>query len=115
MLSGLLGGYMYLMKGGERNLQTEDAAFKISAKDLSSEFNADAAKATKKYLNKAVEISGVVTSDKNKEMVLNTNIICTMQEPVQIDNGHNTCVKGRILGFDDLMGEIKLDQCYLIK
>ncbi|OYU79683.1 MAG: hypothetical protein CFE23_12855 [Flavobacterium sp. BFFFF1] len=108
-------GYLYVMKGGQRNLQTEDAAFKVTAENLTSEFNVDAAKATKKYLNKAIEINGTVTSCKNKELVLNSNVICTMQTLAALTNGHIVAVKGRLIGFDDLMGEIKLDQCYIIK
>ncbi len=115
LVAGLFLGYTYIMKGGERNLQTEDAAFKISAEDLSAAFSENPAAATKKYLNKAVEVNGKITSSKDKEVVLNDNIICTMQKPTQLNAGQGISVKGRILGFDDLMGEIKLDQCYLTK
>lgn len=115
LIAGFFGGYLYVMKGGERNLQTEDTAYKVNAADLSAEFSQDAEKATKKYLNKAVEIRGTVTSGKDKEVVLNSNIVCTMQQPVKTNASDNVSIKGRILGFDDLMGEIKLDQCYLTK
>ena len=113
--AGLFLGYTYIMKGGERNLQTEEATFRISADELSAAFSENAAAATKKYLNKAVEVTGKITSSKGNELVLNANIICTMQKPTQLNAGESISVKGRVLGFDDLMGEIKLDQCYLTK
>lgn len=109
-------GYNYAIYGGERNLDSEKAQFSVTSKSISDEFSSDIDVANKKYLEKAVAISGVVTSAKNHEVIIDNTIICNFKN---IDNSikvdQNISIKGRIVGFDDLLGELKLDQCFLNK
>ena len=109
------GSYQYVMKGGGRNIETETADYQVQAKDLLVEFNTDAATATKKYLNKTVEISGKVTALEKQQLIIENSIVCDFSKNSTARLGMPSKIKGRLLGYDDLLGEIKLDQCLEVK
>ena len=118
MISAIGGLYWYVMNAGGRNIETEKADFNVTTLAFSKEFTSNNALATKKYLNKAIAISGTITDINVKEnlVVLDETSICQF---LKIDNnlqkGTKITIKGRFTGFDDLMGELKLDQCVILK
>lgn len=108
--------YNYVMHGGARNLTTEKTNFTVASSSITSEFITNVEAANKKYLEKAVAIKGTITASNGNEIILDENIICNLKDPdLSIRNGEIVTVKGRIVGYDDLMGELKLDQCFVIK
>lgn len=118
IIIGLIGfaAYKYVMHGGERNLSSENTDFEVSSKNITAEFTANIEAANKKYLEKAVAITGTVTAISGSEVTLDKTIVCTLKisDPlIKIDQ--KVTVKGRVVGYDDLMGELKLDQCFVIK
>lgn len=104
------------MHGGARNLTSEKTNFTVASSSITSEFITNIETANKKYLEKAVAIKGKITASNAKDVVLDENIICRFKnQDLSIKNGQSITVKGRIVGYDDLMGELKLDQCFVIK
>lgn len=118
LVVGLIGGglgYNYVMHGGGRDLSSETASFTVSSKDIALEFTNNTDAANKKYLEKAVAIHGVITSAKPLEIIIDNTIICKLKEPNNtFKKDQVITVKGRVVGYDDLMGEIQLDQCFPI-
>ena len=111
-----LFSYNYVMTGGARDLTAEEPEFMVTSNDISAEFIANVAVATKKYSDKAIAITGIITAISGKEVILGHSIICNMQEvDPTIQKNQKVTLKGRVVGYDDLMGEIKLDQCLVIK
>ena len=111
-----LFSYNYVMTGGARDLTTEEPEFMVTSNDISAEFTANVAVATKKYSDKAIAITGIITAISGKGVILGHSIICNMQEvDPTIQKNQKVTLKGRVVGYDDLMGEIKLDQCLVIK
>ena len=107
-------GYQYVMHGGARDLKTEEAAFTIDAKTLINEFETNTQLATQKYLNKAIEINGTITTINESNVTLEEVIFCQFKESnPNVKSGQKTTIKGRFIGYDDLLGEIKLDQCFV--
>ena len=107
--------YKFIMTFGARDLETEKTAFTVSTKEIVNEFATDTS-ATTKYLNKAIEIKGVVTQIEEKQLILDGVVICAMKDNVATENkDKQVTIKGRFLGYDDLMGELKLDECSIIK
>ena len=99
-----------------RDIENEKAEFTLSTKTLINEFLVNPNKSEKEYLNKVIEVTGVVTEiNNNNNITLDNKVFC------QLDNSNNSnikigqaiAIKGRIIGYDDLLEEIKLDQCYL--
>jgi hypothetical protein len=102
----------YVFNGGTRDLATEEVAFTVSSKDIIGEFTSNVIIATNKYSDKAISISGKVTAVSDSIVTLDNTIICNFKIPdTNIKNDQSINVKGRLVGFDDLMGELKLDQC----
>ena len=108
--------YNYVMHGGERNLENEETNYTVSSLSITKEFTTNIESANKKYLEKAVAIEGKITASNGNEIILDQNVICNFKKPdPSIKNGQMVTIKGRIIGYDDLMGELKLDQCFVIK
>jgi hypothetical protein len=111
-----LCSYYYVMYGGARDLSSEETAFTVTSTAINNEFTNDLEGSNKKYLEKAVAISGTITKLEDSLVTLDHNIICTLKNPNSvIKNNQPIVVKGRIVGYDDLLGELKLDQCFIIK
>lgn len=104
-------GYNYIMYGGARDLQSEKPEFTTTATSIFEEFSTNSDSATKKYINKAVEISGEVTAVKDSTITLNEKVNCQLQTLSNAKIGEKVTIKGRVTGYDDLLEELKLDQC----
>ena len=106
-------GFNYVMYGGARNLSTEDTAFTVSSKTIANEFASNIEKSNKKYLEKAIAIKGTITKITGKEVIIDNKIICSLKDfDASIKKNQVLTLKGRVVGYDDLMGELKLDQCF---
>ena len=105
-------GYNYVLHGGARNLSSEEASFSITSKTIMDEFANDNEAANKKYLDKAITISGKITSISGNDVILDDVIVCSLTEnDATLKENQTVILKGRVVGYDDLMGEIKMDQC----
>jgi hypothetical protein len=99
-----------------RNIATEKALFTKIAKELIDEYQNDLQTTTTKYLDKTIEINGKVTDVENENLTLNNAIVCytdliTIKE---IKVNTDIKVKGRSIGYDELLGLVKLDQVSII-
>jgi len=100
------------MHGGGRDIQSEESAFKVSSDHLKNEFSNNTDQATKKYLNKTIEISGLISNVLDSIVTIDETIFCKMISFENVKNNKSkVTIKGRLVGFDDLLGEIKLDEC----
>lgn len=106
-------GYNYVMYGGARNLSNEETAFTVSSKSIANEFAANIDVSNKKYLEKAIAIKGTITKITGTEVIIDDSIICNLKDfDSTIQKNQVVTLKGRVVGYDDLMGELKLDQCF---
>lgn len=106
----------YVFHGGARDLATEQTEFNVNSKDIILEFSSDVTSATKKYSDKAISISGRVTEVSDSIVTIDQTIICNLKSPdSNIIKEQTISIKGRLVGFDDLLGELKLDQCSINK
>ena len=110
-----LFSYNYAMTGGGRDLEKEKSEFNMSAVDIFADFSANTEMATKKYLNKAVEISGKVTSINENVITLDEKVSCQLLVSEEVLLNSQVKIKGRVTGYDDLLEELKLDQCLVVK
>ncbi len=106
----------YVFHGGARDLATEQTEFNVNSKDIILEFASNITTATKKYSDKAISISGKVTAVSDSVVTIDQTIICNLKSPdSNIIKEQTISIKGRLVGFDDLLGELKLDQCSINK
>jgi peptidoglycan hydrolase CwlO-like protein len=107
--------YNYVMTSGARDLETEKSEFTVEASKIIEEFTNNSESATTKYLNKAVEISGKVTAIDKNVVTINETISCQLKVKTAITLNSDVVIKGRVTGYDDLLEELKLDQCLIVK
>ncbi|MEL1254992.1 hypothetical protein AAEO57_14475 [Flavobacterium sp. DGU38] len=108
-------GYYYAWYGGARNVSSEEAVFTVSSKKIIDEFDSDIEKSNTKYLEKAIAIEGIVSEMSPKQIIIDNIIVCDLKESdPSIKKGQSLTLKGRVVGYDDLMGELKLDQCSVV-
>jgi hypothetical protein len=111
LVIGVLG-YNYIMHEGARDLSQETTDYAITAKEIVAEFTTNTALANKKYLGKAVAVEGIVTNKIENEIILDNGVVCIMKDKNNTIRVNETItLKGSVVGYDDLMQEIKLDQC----
>lgn len=108
-------GYNYIMTAGARDIQTEKSEFTTSATAIFSEFSNNTEIATNKYLNKTVQISGKVTNVVDNVITLDEKVSCQLEVSKKVAVGSQIIIKGRVTGYDDLLEELKLDQCLIVK
>jgi hypothetical protein len=67
------------------------------------------------WQDKVVVISGTVTSTDAAGLTLNENTYCQFKSNTEIPTTKlKVTLKGRIIGYDDLLEELKLDQCIIV-
>ena len=113
----LLLGYNYLYKS-HRNLEEETALFSLTTSKLISDFSENETLANQNYLDKTIQIKGILTSFNQEEnsitvdeklfgLLLNQNSGFSINDSIEF--------KGRFLGYDELLEEVKMDQITIIK
>ncbi|MEO5776105.1 MAG: hypothetical protein ABIQ27_04320 [Flavobacterium sp.] len=106
----------YIYNAGKRDIQSEDTAFAVSSKAIVTEFTSNTAASNKKYLEKPIAVSGIVTSVSDKEVILDNSVNCNfLTASNSLKKDQKVTIKGRVVGYDDLLGEVRLDQCNLFK
>ena len=108
-------GYNYLYKD-HRNIERENAQYSLTAEQIHSEFKNDIDDSQNKYLNKTIKISGLVSEINEIEITIDEKVFCQFSEKItkqgiQLNSKIN--IKGRFIGYDDLLEQIKLDQCII--
>ena len=111
----VLVGYQFVLKSGSRDLQSETTFSALSSKEIIAQFATNADTASKKYTEKAVEITGTVTDVSKNQIIVDSSVVCECLQISTVKIGETIIIKGRFVGYDDLMNELKLDQCQSIK
>ena len=107
--------YNYIYKN-HRDIKTEEASFIKTSLEIINEFSMNQSLSEKKYLNKTIEITGTITNKKPYSLTLNSKLFCQFSNQIEKEPLINSLIKikGRFIGYDDLLEEIKLDQCIII-
>ncbi len=101
-----------------RDIESEAPAFTISAIELSIAFQEDETAATQTYLNKTILVEGIVSAFDNETVTMEPGVFFAVNK-----NEHRTDlpslntniqIKGRCIGYDSILEEIKFDQSIFI-
>ena len=66
--------------------------------------------------NKVIQIKGTITAIQEEGILLNQDIYCQFDDKlINIAENEVITLKGRVIGFDELLEEIKLNQCIIIQ
>ena len=109
----------YYVYQGHRNIDSEIAAYTLEIAELQKEFTANDSQALVKYQNQTIELRVKVTmiDFDNKALVLDHKVFATFNDSLPKDLNINEIfsVKGRFLGYDELLDEFRMDQCSIVK
>lgn len=112
---GIYFYYGFLFKEA-RHIESETAEISITAAKLIEDYNSDPKQADLLYLNKTIEITGIVTKEADSVMILESNVFCLFNQKLKHNLlNTNAVVKGKCIGYDELFQEVKLDQCNINK
>ncbi len=108
-------GYSYIYQE-HRDIASEDATYSLSAKALIDDFRIDEEAATTKFLNKTLQVTGRLTQRDATTGVLEGVVFFALSENIpnttQLEQA--IIIKGRCIGYDSLLEEVKLDQTSII-
>ncbi|AUP80823.1 OB-fold protein [Flavivirga eckloniae] len=108
--------YQYIYQD-HRDIETEKPDFVVTAHAIGEEFANASLESEKKYLNKTIIISGVISEVNQNSLTLNDLVFCQFNNAIDrsLKITSKIEIKGRVIGYDDLLEQIKLDQCVIIK
>ena len=93
--------------------------FTIESKDLISFYQIDIDNANAKYLDKILLLTGIVTETEENIIILDNGIVCSLDHSQvtneKINLGSKISVKGRCIGYDDLLEEVRIDHSFIMK
>lgn len=113
----VIGGGMYFyMYKGHRDIASEDAHFNVTVAQLQQQFLADPNKANAQYADQTIAVSGLVTAidESNHLVVIDEKLSVTLKENNTVKSQQRISVKGRFVGYDDLLEEFKMDQASIV-
>lgn len=108
--------YNYIYQD-HRNIETEQVEFSLTPSEVFNSFSINPSDSEQKYLNKTIEISGSVTEVNKTNLTIENNVFCQFNKNItqSIKISSTITVKGRCIGYDDLLEQVKLDQSLIIK
>ena len=117
LILAIIVAYQYIYKS-HRDITTEEGSYTIAATDFFSEFKANEKGANAKYLDKTIEVTGDLSNidAATKSIVIDGKLFATFKSniPETLKPNSKIKIKGRFLGYDALLEELKMDQCIVI-
>ncbi len=96
------------------NVEETQADYMISAKDLAAEFSQNQEEASKKYLEAIVTVVGTISEIDSEGILLNDAVFCYFTEVISEQQAKEVHIKGRCIGYDELLEVVKIDQCSFV-
>lgn len=106
-------GYKYVYQS-HRDISSETASFSIKVEQLKKDFSSNDSIANAKYLDKTIVIYGEVTNVdlENKQLVIDSSLNAKISSEIStIKVKDKITLKGRFIGYNDLLEEFEMDQC----
>jgi hypothetical protein len=120
ILLGIAGFLFYsVYNKAHVDYEKANAQMELTAEDLYQLFASDPSGNPDNLLGKVVTIFGEITEIQGEQFILENHIVCTFGEN---PNAHledfapatTIKIKGRIVSFNDLLGEVRMDHCMVL-
>ena len=109
--------YNYIYKN-HRDISSEKESFAVSVVDLKNDYDKSDSLANAKYLDKTIIIYGKISSLDltNNILTVDTSLSVIIKEKnTTLKVNDSIKLKGRFIGYDDLLGEFKMDECSIVE
>lgn len=105
--------YNYLYQE-PRNIAKEEVAHQLDTQRLNDALRANHPSVT--YVDKVIMTYGEITAVDLNTVVIDNSVQVSFQENMKdLTHGNTITIKGRCVGYDDLLEVVKIDQAVLIK
>lgn len=114
-----IAGYFYLYQD-HRDVSTTDAVNSFKSSNLVEIFQDADQENDKLILDQVILVSGIATSNSSGSVTLDNKIFIELDSKnyktsnYVININQSYTIKGRCLGYDDLLDEVKIDQAIII-
>ena len=114
VVAGLLG-YNYLYQD-HRDISQETAEIITTSDKITEEFANESYISEQEYLDKTIQVSGTITELNDSDLTLDEGVFCQFKMNLKenLSLGDKIILKGRCIGYDDLLEQVKLNECTLI-
>ena len=117
-ISALAGGLFvyYQFNKPHRDFSEEEAAFSLKATELVKAYQEDEALADSLYVDQLIAIEGEVAELKDQAVVLKPGVYLSLDSTQSVESiliGQQTTLVGRVLSYDPLFEEVKMDNARL--
>ena len=109
-------GYNYIYQD-HRSIENENAEFIMSSNEIANLFLENSTSSEQQFLNKTIEVSGLISEINTNDITIDDKVFCQFSNTIKpaVREKFNIKIKGRVIGYDDLLEQVKLDQCTIIK
>ena len=116
IIIAVIVAYNYLYQD-HRRIEDETAEFIMTSSDINIAFSENSTTAEQQYLNKTIEVSGLISEVNSNDITIDDNVFCQFSEVIETALKQNSKIKikGRVIGYDDLLEQVKLDQCIIVE
>jgi len=91
----------------------------IESIDLISFYQDNPDNANTRFLDKFILVIGTITDIEKNIIILDSSIVCKLDPSQiitnQININNEVSVKGRCIGYDDLLEEVRIDHSFIMK
>lgn len=113
-----VAGYAYIYQN-HRDITSEKVVFSVTPAEIIKEFSANETIANKKYLDKTILVAGKISAidSKGNALVIDDKVFASFEKkmPATLTIASDVKIKGRFIGYDNLLEELKMDQCSIDK
>lgn len=115
LILGVIGAYSAYRYAYQPHETIEE--MKIGFEDSADKFKTEVAGNAEKWQNVIVKLNGKITAKDEVGAMMNETVFCQFKDAETLANiaqDKAVTIKGRFIGYDDLLEEIKLDQCIIV-
>ncbi len=112
-----IAGYLYVFHKPHRDIVGEEASLQLTAGSLVDQYSSDQQLANAEYLDEVLQVSGTVSEVGKDYIKLAEGVYANLSQAHSAEavaEGDNISLKGRVVGFDELFKEVRLDNCILV-
>jgi hypothetical protein len=116
LLMLLFLGYKFVYQS-HRNISAEESTFSLTTQQLIEAYAVNEDLANAKFLDKTITVTGKITAfnDADNSISVDEKLFGILNEKnANIKKNDSVTFKGRFIGYDDLLEEVKMDQITII-
>ncbi len=107
-------GYKFLYQN-HRNIAEEKPKYQVDAGFIAAEFAKGDKAVQDKYLNQTLLVKGIISEIHADYIIIEDKAYTAINtKDLGLQKNKKIAVKGRCIGYDDLLEQVKFDQCTLI-